>query len=76
MQRPAKDYAKGLQSTLAEAGLQGSLQAGAFKVLLQYVADVGGELDVLYAVLEQLKASECSTLWPIIMQPCYTATAW
>ncbi|KAF6263998.1 DNA polymerase epsilon, subunit B [Scenedesmus sp. NREL 46B-D3] len=57
MQRPAKDYAKGLQSTLAEAGLQGALQAGAFKVLLQYVADVQGELDVLYAVLEQLKAS-------------------
>jgi hypothetical protein len=62
MQREAKlkDYAKPLQSTLAEAGLQGALQAGAYKVLLQYVADVDGELDVLYAVLDQLKASECS----------------
>jgi hypothetical protein len=62
MQQTARDYVKGLQSTLAEAGLQGALQAGAFKVLLQYVADVQGELDVVYAVLEQLKASECDAV--------------
>jgi hypothetical protein len=68
MERTAKDYAKPLQSKLAEAGLQGALQAGAYKVLLQYVADVGGELDVLYAVLDQLRASECS-------EQCMSATA-
>jgi hypothetical protein len=60
MERSAKDYAKPLQCKLAEAGLQGALQAGAYKVLLQYVADIDGKLDVLYAVLDQLKASECS----------------
>jgi hypothetical protein len=58
MEQPNRAYLKGLQSTLAEAGLQGALQAGAFKTLLQYVIDIQGDVDVVHAILEQLKASE------------------
>lgn len=54
----ASDYSRPLQNMLAEAGMQGSVQAGAFKTLLEFVCDVQGDLGVLGTILEQLKSSE------------------
>lgn len=58
MATPAAQYSKSLQQKLSEAGLQGALQADAFKALLQYVSEVQGDLDILYNILEQLKQSK------------------
>ena len=51
----ASTYAPALRRKLREAGLQGSLDAGAFKRLLKYVDEVDGSLDELYALIDALK---------------------
>jgi hypothetical protein len=52
-----RQYAAALQLKLGEAGLSGALQADAFRTLLRYAEEVGGDLDVLYAVLDDVKRS-------------------
>ena len=51
----ASTYVPALRRKLREAGLQGSLDAGAFKRLLKYVDEVDGSLDELYALIDALK---------------------
>lgn len=58
MATQAAQYSRALQQKLSESGLQGSLQADAYKALLQYVSEVQGDLDILYNILEQLRQSE------------------
>lgn len=57
MATAASQYSRALQSKLSDAGLQGALQADAFRTLLQHVSEVQGDLDILYSILEQLKQS-------------------
>lgn len=51
-------YSKPLQRKLQEAGLQGCVDAAAFKRLLQYAEEVQGSLDKVHEILELLKSSE------------------
>jgi hypothetical protein len=59
----APDYGRSLRLQVTEAGLQGALQADAFKALLQFVCDVQGDRDVMTAILEQLKQGVCVCVW-------------
>jgi hypothetical protein len=51
-------YGRPLQRKLQEAGLQGCVDAGGFKRLLQYAEDVHGSLDRVHEILQLLKSSE------------------
>jgi len=54
----AAQYSRPLQRKLGEAGLQGCVDAGGFKRLLQYAEDVQGSLDKVHEILALLKSSE------------------
>lgn len=48
-------YSKALRKQLGDAGLQGTLQSDAFKMLLQYMTDEQADQQVMALILEQLK---------------------
>lgn len=54
----AAQYSKALRKQLGDAGLQGALQADAFKLLLQYMTDEQADQQVMALILEQLKQGE------------------
>lgn len=58
MEVSAAQYSKALRKQLGDAGLQGSLQADAFKMLLQYMTDEQADQQVMSLILEQLKQGE------------------
>ena len=51
----AAQYSKALRMQLGDAGLQGAIQADAFKLLLQHMTDEQADQQVMAMVLEQLK---------------------
>jgi hypothetical protein len=57
MASAAAQYSRPLQRKLQEAGLQGCVDAAAFKRLLQYAEDVQGSLDKVHQILAVLKTS-------------------
>ncbi|KAF8057260.1 DPB2 [Scenedesmus sp. PABB004] len=57
LQQAQRDYGRPLQAKLGEAGLQGALQADAYRALLSLTAEVKGDLDVLQPLLERLRQS-------------------
>ena len=48
-------YSRSLRKLLSDAGLQGALQADAFKLLLQYMAEEQADPQIIALLLEQLK---------------------
>lgn len=54
----ALKYSQALRKQLGDAGLQGAVQADAFKMLLQYMSDSQADTQVMALVLEQLKQGE------------------
>jgi hypothetical protein len=61
MEVSAAQYSKALRKQLGDAGLQGSLQSDAFKMLLQYMTDEQADQQVMALILEQLKQGK--QLW-------------
>ncbi|GBF94898.1 hypothetical protein Rsub_08141 [Raphidocelis subcapitata] len=53
----AAQFTRPLQRKLQEAGLQGCVDAAAFKRLLQYAEDVRGSLDQVHEILQVLKSN-------------------
>lgn len=50
-----QQYSNTLRKLLSDAGLQGALQADAFKLLLQYMADEQADPQIMAMLLDQLK---------------------
>jgi hypothetical protein len=61
MSAVAAQFTRPLQRKLQEAGLQGCIDAAAFKRLLQYAEDVRGSLDKVHEILQLLKLSKART---------------
>jgi hypothetical protein len=57
-QASAAQYSRSLRKQLADAGLQGALQADAFKMLLQYMTEAQADQQIMAIILEQLKECE------------------
>jgi hypothetical protein len=66
----APDYGRSLRLQISEAGLQGTMQADAFKALLAYVTDVQGDRQVMCSILEQLKQGAWSARGGGSSAPC------
>lgn len=56
----AAQYSKALRMQLADAGLQGSIQSDAFKLLVQYMTNEQADQQIMALILEQLKQGK---LW-------------
>jgi hypothetical protein len=53
-------YSKALRKQLGDAGLQGAMQADAFKMLLQYMTEEQADQQMMSMILEQLKQGQCA----------------
>lgn len=67
---PNAQYSRSLRKQLADAGLQGALQADAFKLLLQYMAEEQADQQIMAIILEQLKEGESPARLPAKMSGC------
>lgn len=61
------NFGRSLRLQISEAGLQGALQADAFRLLSAFVADVQGDRQVMAAILEQLKQGVLCALMALPM---------